>query len=127
MALINVLQEIDETSSRKEKEQLLLKYESDDFKRLAKYTYNQFVNYYTNTIPEYSVEDETKDFEDMFKVLDKLATGVYRGQAGQDLIKDLLEHSFIGLEDYLELILSRDLNIGVGVNTFNESRKHNSR
>lgn len=120
MALINTLQLIAETSSRKEKEQLLLKYESDDFKRLAKYTYNQFVNYYTNTIPEYSVEDETKDFEDMFKVLDKLATGVYRGQAGQDLIKDLLEHSFIGLEDYLELILSRDLNIGVGVNTFNK-------
>lgn len=120
MALINVLQEIAETSSRKEKEALLEKYASDDFKRLAKYTYNQFVNYYTNTIPDYDIIDETKDFDDMFKVLDKLATGDYRGQVGQDLIKDLLEHSFIGLEEYLELVLSRDLNIGVGINTFNK-------
>ena len=120
MALINVLQEIAETSSRKEKEALLEKHASDDFKRLAKYTYNQFVNYYTNTIPDYDIIDETKDFDDMFEVLDKLATGNYRGQVAQDLIKDLLEHSYIGLEDYLELVLSRDLSIGVGINTFNK-------
>lgn len=120
MALINILQEIAETSSRKEKEALLEKHASDDFKRLAKYTYNQFVNYYTNTIPEYDIIDETKDIDDMFEVLDKLATGNYRGKVGQDLIKDLLEHSFMGLEEYLELVLSRDLNIGVGINTFNK-------
>lgn len=120
MTVTEIIKQLSATSSKKEKEAILLaNKDNEDLKKVLFYTYSPSINFYITKIPEYR---DLEGMNDLMISLDFLVQGMstrkYTGNEGISYVSQLL--SLAKDKEILEKIIKRDLDCGVQATTINK-------
>jgi DNA ligase-1 len=121
--LFNIINEVAKESSKKNKQLILKKHESEVLKDVLLYTYNDF---WTYGIKKLDLPVETGDnslLEDWKYVkilLDRLKSRNLTGNAARDFILDLMKAYSVEEQIIIQRIIKRDMEAGFSASTINK-------
>lgn len=126
MQLHEIFQEVNSTSKRSEKEEILKKNDSPLIRLALDYTYNPYRQYHLAKVPKIkkflpdseSVDDQV--WEGFFLVLDRLEEREVTGNAAIKEVVSFLETVDKDRAEWMLRVLKKHLNIGMTANTANK-------
>jgi len=127
MTILNIIESIDSTSSRLEKESILKQHKNhQNWIKVIKTTYDPFLNFYIKKIPEYSSSDESISLEEALdNFLETIPTRKLTGNAAIEFTSSLLSKlSSFDDQEVFKRIIVRDLKCGINVASINKVYKN---
>lgn len=125
--ITTTLNRLRETNSTNEKKKILEETKSELFEKIFVQAYNSFINFGVTKIDTnmilYSTSEPEGWFDDMFQLLDKLATREITGNRARDAVKQLMSRTTEEDAELVLLILRKDLRTGTGVRLINKVYK----
>lgn len=121
MSVFQILEELRNTSSTREKVEILEK--NRDTKHLREvlyYTLNTSLTFGIKKIPYYKSFDTTLALDDVFPLLEDLISRNITGNAAKNAVLSLLAHLSPKEADVVEKIITRKLRVGVSIKTANK-------
>lgn len=122
MNTLEILEALRNTTSTKEKANILTQFKFDaDLEKILKYTYDK-VDYTFGVTSRTVLDFDSKDYceLDMFAVLDALNARKVTGHKALALASSFANSAENGIKDLFLMILDRDLKIGVNAKTLNK-------
>lgn len=122
MNTLEILEALRNTSSTKEKANILTQFKFDaDLEKILKYAYDK-VDYTFGVTSRTVLDFDSKDYceLDMFAVLDALNARKVTGHKALALASSFANSAENGIKDLFLMILDRDLKIGVNAKTLNK-------
>ena len=121
MLTLNVLKAVSETSSKNEKESILLKHKNNEtLKQVCEYAYSPTMSFFMRKIPVTSPAGEGVSWTEFFAVLDTLRLRKKTGNEAQDFVADYLNTLPLEYAELFIKIVRKDLKIGCKENTINK-------
>jgi ATP-dependent DNA ligase len=122
MSVYEILQELEATSSKNEKEAILLKHKDDEtLKRCFELTYSPTIQFYIKQLPEVSVfEEALGTLEGALDLLPNLYNRIYTGHDARGYLAQLLYTTNQKDQEVVKRIVLKDLRCGVGETTINK-------
>lgn len=123
MTILEILYQIKQTNSRKEKEKIIYNNNSVLLKRIFYLAYEPLKVFYIQKIPENMINFTNRDLKiedihiELFNILEDLSNRVYTGNAAIDRLMQLCDNVSYDTFDLILKILNKDLRIGVGEKT----------
>ena len=120
--ILEILEQLRNTSSTKEKFNILLSHKDNkDLEKVLKYTYDK-VDFTYGVTPTTVLDFDSNEYSDkeMFEVLDNLNRREVTGHSALALAKNFYESCDKTIKDLFLKILDRDLKIGVNEKTLNK-------
>ena len=120
--ILEILEQLRNTSSTKEKFNILLSHKDNkDLEKVLKYTYDK-VDFTYGVTPTTVLDFDSNEYSDkeMFEVLDMLNKREVTGHSALALAKNFYESCDKDIKDLFLKILDRDLKIGVNEKTLNK-------
>ena len=124
MSILQILNSIEATSSRNEKESILMNNKSEDLIRVLYLSYNPHINFYIRKIPPYTAA--TKNAKSLFDALNEVGALYSRSVTGHAAIAHLTNIlSSLSADDaeVLERVILKDLRVGISESTINKVYK----
>ena len=120
--ILDILKELEATSSRLEKEAILKREENNELlKRVFFLAYDPFTQFYIRKIPSYVTEEKPwHSLESALPKLDKLSKREVTGNAGIEYLSLLLSEVNEQDAKVLERIIGKDLKCGASASTANK-------
>ena len=125
--VVEIIKQITETGSTKEKESILKKHKDNDLlKRVLEYTYNPFKKYkVTDKILGQEIQSELTDkYDSIFELLDVLSTSNINNKLRSDVINFLNEVEDADLKELYKMMLLKDLRMKCNSSTINKVWKN---
>jgi len=126
--IIDLIEELREEPKTTIKATILKRVENNPlWLKLLQYTYDTSINYGVRNLEEecfakhHKYNAEIFAIEWMFMLLDSLAKREFTGNKAKSEILNFCRNCNDGLQDILQLVLWRDLNIGASVKSFNKA------
>jgi hypothetical protein len=119
MTIITILEALENTPARKEKEAILSANKDNELlKNILKYTYEPYWQYYIATLPEsLPLKEETNTspmlWYDYLLLLESLKDGSQRGNQGYKIVCDFLSNVDAQTQKWMRRVLDRHLNVGL--------------
>ena len=126
MNTLEILEALRNTTSTKEKANILTQFKFDaDLEKILKYAYDK-VDYTFGVTSRTVMEYDSKEYceLDMFAVLDALNAREVTGHKALALASSFANSAEIEIRDLFLMILDRDLKIGVNAKTLNKVFKN---
>ena len=121
MLTLNVLKAVAETSSKNEKESILLKHKNNEtLKQVCEYAYSPTMSFFMRKIPVTSPAGEEVSWTEFFAVLDTLRLRKKTGNEAQNFVVEYLNSLSPEYADLFVKILRKDLKIGCKDATINK-------
>jgi len=122
--VIEVLERLEQNSSRNVKEEILVKEESEELKFAFATALNPFYNYNCSEFDDY--QDYRKDvptYKELLALRDKLLDKTYVGNSAKDMLRKTLLTSDPVARKWLVKMFKKDMNCGAAVTTINKIYK----
>lgn len=121
--IINILKELEATSSRLEKEAILSREKDNELlKRVFFLAYDPFTQFYIRKIPQYMTDAvATRTLDKALDDLSQLSTRVVTGNDGIDWLTDILETLTSEDAKVIERVIGKDLKCGASSSTANKT------
>ena len=120
--ILDILKEIEATSSRLEKEAILKREQNNaTLKRVFFLAYDPFTQFYIRKIPKYMTDAvATRTLEKAMDDLSQLSTRSVTGNEGIDWLTDILETLSADEAKVIERIIAKDMKCGASASTANK-------
>lgn len=127
--VVEIIKELRETSSRNEKESILLaNKDNETLKKVFYLAYDPSINFYIKSIPyednwkhgEYFEYDENEEFEIMFDVLETIYSRELTGNKAISFLTGILSERSTEMQELICNIIKKDLDCGVQTTTINK-------
>lgn len=121
--IINILKELEATSSRLEKEAILSREKDNELlKRVFFLAYDPFTQFYIRKIPQYMTDAvATRTLDKALDDLSQLSTRAVTGNDGIDWLTDILETLTSEDAKVIERVIGKDLKCGASSSTANKT------
>lgn len=125
MPILSILNSIQETSKRTEKEAILKANSSDEtLKRVFVYAYHPRVSFNIKAVPDVSILDETDEkisLGDALDIIDhRLLEQKTRGGAASEVLRSVLASVTEDDREVIKRVIKRDLRVGCSASTINK-------
>jgi len=125
--ILDIIDELRAEPKTNNKKKILEEHrDNEHWLAVLKYAYEPEINYGVISLDEECFQNHHKHnaepfgLEYMYALLQKLANREITGNKAKDEIRDFCRNCYDGLQDLLQLILWRDLDIGASIKTFNK-------
>lgn len=127
--VVDIIKELRSTSSRNEKEAILLaNKDNETLKKVFYLAYDPSINFYIKSIPyevnwkhgEYFEYDENEEFEIMFDVLETIYSRELTGNKAISFLTGVLSERSTEMQELICSIVKKDLDCGVQTTTINK-------
>jgi hypothetical protein len=127
--VVDIIKELRETSSRNEKEAILIANKDNEIlKKVFYLAYDPSINFYIKNIPyednwkhnEYFQYAEQEEFEVIFDVLETLYSRAFTGNEAISFLVGVLSERSIEVQELMCNIIKKDLDCGVQTTTINK-------
>lgn len=127
--VVEIIKDLRETSSRNEKESILLaNKDNETLKRVFYLAYDPSINFYIKSIPyednwkhgEYFEYDEDEEFEILFDVLETIYSRELTGNKAISFLVGVLSERSTEMQELICNIIKKDLDCGVQTTTINK-------
>jgi hypothetical protein len=128
-SVVNIIKELRETSSRNEKEAILIANKDNEIlKKVFYLAYDPSINFYIKNIPyegnwkhnEYFEYNEEEEFEVIFDVLETLYSRTFTGNEVISFLVGVLSERSTEVQELMCNIIKKDLDCGVQTTTINK-------
>lgn len=128
-SIVNIIKELRKTSSRNEKESILIaNKDNETLKRVFYLAYDPSINFYIKSIPyednwkhgEYFEYDENDEFEILFDVLETIYSRELTGNKAISFLTGVLSERSTEMQELICNIIKKDLDCGVQTTTINK-------
>lgn len=126
--IVNIINEIRNTSSTKKKQEIIKSYHKefhktfdDSFRKVLIYTLDPFITFGIKKIPNYINDEVLYKFDKVYVVLDLLKTRSVTGNTAIDMLQHLLTHLSKDDAKLLEHIIEKDFKAGFSGVTVNKA------
>lgn len=121
--IIDILKELEATSSRLEKEAILKREQNNELlKKVFFLAYDPFTQFYIRKIPRYMTDAvATRDLDRALNDLSQLSTRAVTGNDGIDWLTDILETLTLEDAKVIERVIGKDLKCGASGSTANKT------
>lgn len=131
--IVDIIKELRSTSSRNEKEAILLtNKDNETLKKVFYLAYDPSINFYIKSVPyednwkhgEYFEYDENEEFEILFDVLETIYSRELTGNKAISFLTGVLSERSTDMQELVCNIVKKDLDCGVQTNTINKIWKN---
>lgn len=123
MGILNIINQVASTSSRKEKEAILTAHKDNELlKAVFKATYDTTISYYIKKIPNYGIGNDTGSISlgSALMELNVLSGRILTGNDAVSHLENMLRKCILEDSEIVERIIQRDLKCGATASTANK-------